>query len=114
MAAQTGVDTSLLSRTRKLIAVTAAPKTLSQGSIRWLSKAGPVLAFTRTSGPETVLVVHNLSNSSANAEAGAANVTSSGPITLFADTGVTDLSGGTGNFHASLSSQRGRGSLRLQ
>jgi glycosidase len=111
VAAETGVDTSLLSRTRKLIAVHRGSEALSQGSIRWLSRSGSVLAFSRTSGPETVLVVHNLSDSSANA--GPYNVTSSRPITLFADPGVTDLSGGTGNFHASLSG-RGTGIYRLQ
>jgi hypothetical protein len=40
-------------------------------------------------------------------------VASPGPITLFADPGVTDLSGATGNFHAALSA-RGTGIYRLQ
>jgi len=111
VAAETGADTSLLSRTRKLIAVHRDSKALSQGSIRWLSRSGSVLAFTRTSGPETVLVVHNLGDGAANA--GPYNVASPGPITLFADPGVTDLTGGTGSFHASLGG-RGTGIYRLQ
>jgi alpha-amylase len=108
--AETGVSTSLLSRTRKLIAVHRGSDALSQGSIRWLSRSGSVLAFTRTFNQETVVVIHNLSDGTANA--GPYAVNGSSAVTLFADPGVTDLGGSGGSFHASLSG-RGTGIYRM-
>lgn len=108
--AETAVGTSALSRTRALIGVHHGSNALSQGSIRWLSRNGAVLAFTRTYGQETVLVVHNLSDTSANA--GPYSVSGSTAVTLFADPGVTDLSGSSGSFHASLGG-RGTGIYRM-
>ncbi|HYV49689.1 MAG TPA: alpha-amylase family glycosyl hydrolase [Myxococcaceae bacterium] len=110
VAAETGVDTSLLSRTRKLIAAHRDSNALSQGSIQWLSRSGSVLAFVRRFGSETVVVVHNLSDTSANA--GPYQVSGSAAVTLFADPGVTDLSGSSGSFHASLGG-RGTGIYRM-
>ncbi|HVE83166.1 MAG TPA: alpha-amylase family glycosyl hydrolase [Myxococcales bacterium] len=111
VAAQAGSSASLLARTRKLIAVHHGSEALSQGSIKLYSRSGQVLAFTRTSGPETVLVIHNLGDSGATA--GPYALSAAGATTLFADPGVTDLSGSSGSFHASLAG-RGTGIYRMQ
>ena len=106
VAAQTNVATSPLDRTRRLIAARHGSEALSQGSIQFLSRTGPVLAFTRQSDPETVLVVHNLGDSGASA--GPFSIAGSSAVTLFADPGATDLSGGGGSFRASVGA-RGTG-----
>jgi hypothetical protein len=62
--------------------------------------ATPVLAFLRTHGDETVLVVHNLSDTFA--VGGPWGFSASGFDRLFADAGVADPSGGSGNWRVAL------------
>jgi alpha-amylase len=63
VAAQTGNPASLLSHYRKLIRARKSSKALREGSLELLTSgvaSDPVLAFTRESPGERVLVLHNL------------------------------------------------------
>ena len=60
VAAQTGDPASLLSHYRRLVRARHASPALAHGELSLLSSEGPLLAFVSTSGPERVLVVHNL------------------------------------------------------
>jgi glycosidase len=112
VAAQRDVAGSLLARYRRLIAVRKSSDALSQGSIT-LHGAGAssVLAFVRASGPERVLVLHNLGDSGATV--GPLDVAAAGGTTLFADPGVSDLGGSSGALRATLSA-RGTGIYALR
>jgi maltose alpha-D-glucosyltransferase/alpha-amylase len=62
VASQAARDDSLLSRVRRLIAVGRAHAAFARGSIEFMpTGSDAVLAFTRTYGDETVVVVANLS-----------------------------------------------------
>ncbi len=70
VAAQTGDPNSLLSYYRRLIQVRHTSAALKKGDFNLLTpgdRSAPVLAFTRLSGKERVLVVHNLTSGEAQA-----------------------------------------------
>jgi len=81
VASQTGDPASLLSRYRQLIRVRQGSAALRRGATAPLTTGSPaLLAFTRTSGAETVLVVHNLSAAPATAAALAAPGATATPL----------------------------------
>jgi glycosidase len=66
VAVETGDPSSLLSYYRQLIHLRHASAALKKGDLKLLTpgdRSAPVLAFTRQSGKERVLVVHNLGTS---------------------------------------------------
>jgi alpha-amylase len=70
VAAQAGDPASILSRYRQLIRVRQGSAALRRGALGPLTSGSPaLLAFTRATPGETVLVVHNLSGASATAAA---------------------------------------------
>lgn len=85
VAAQASDPGSLLSRYRALIHARHASPAISRGSLQILSGAGPVLAWVATSGPERVLVAHNLGAQAASATL-ALTTASADPI--FVDAGA--------------------------
>ncbi|MHB8800614.1 MAG: alpha-amylase family glycosyl hydrolase [Thermoanaerobaculia bacterium] len=114
VAAQRNDPSSLLSRYRSLIRVRTSSEALRKGEIVLLSgKSGvtPVLAYLRKSGGETVLVVHNLSDSFQSA--GPLAVSASSFERVFADQGAADPSGGAGEIRVFLPG-RGTGIWRVR
>lgn len=97
VAAQRNDPSSLLSRYRSLIRARTSSKALRKGEITLLSaRSGvtPFLAFLRASAGETVLVVHNLSDSFQSA--GPFAVPGGSFERVFADPGAADPSGAPG------------------
>ena len=82
-----------------------------RGDITPLETGAQILAFVRDSGDERVLVVHNVSDSSINA--GPLAVTAGAFEIVYADTGVSDPSGGSGAWHVTLP-QRSSGVWRIR
>jgi len=114
VAAQRSDPASLLSRYRSLIRARTSSEALRKGEIVLLSgRAGvtPFLAFLRRSAGETVLVVHNLSDSFQSA--GPLAVTGSSFERVFADPGAADPSGGPGEVRVFLPG-RGTGIWRVR
>lgn len=100
VAAQSQDPASLLSRYRNLLRARKSSAALTRGGLTALTSGpSPVLAFLRTAPGETVLVVHNLSASSASAGPFDAQGNSADPI--FADPSVS-LSGGDRSWRATL------------
>lgn len=99
VATQTNDSSSLLSRYRALIAARKSSSALKKGSIELLNTNSSVLAFLRKSGDETVLVVHNLSDSFGSS--GAMNFPASSFETIFSDASITP-GGGSGSWSVSL------------
>jgi glycosidase len=97
-AAQVTDSESLWTHYRKLIAARHDSLALSQGTLEVLAPAGKVLAFTRTSASEMVVVVHNLASS---AQTVALAVKGSALKPLFVDPGV-EASKAEGGFSVSL------------
>lgn len=95
VAAETADAASLLSRYRALLRARKASPALLHGDATPLTSGNPaVLAFLRSGGGETVLVVHNLGAAAATAGPFAAGGTSADP--LFVDTGASaSRSGGS-------------------
>jgi alpha-amylase len=100
VASQTDDPRSLLSYYRNWIAARKHSAALMKGDITPLETGSQVLAFTRDSGDERVLVVHNLSDSSVSA--GPLAVNGSEFETVYADPGVSDPSGGSGAWRVAL------------
>ena len=77
-------STSLLNWTRRLIEVRRATKTFGRGSIELLKPDNHrVLAFTRTLGRDTVLIVNNLAGTAQVAELDLARLAGAIPIEMF-------------------------------
>lgn len=85
---QTGDSSSLLSRYRALIRTRKSSDALRRGTLKPIDTDARLLAFTRTSAGDRVLVVHNLSDSLVSADLGV-----EAGQTLFADPGAS-ASGG--------------------
>jgi glycosidase len=114
VAAQTGDPSSLLSRYRSLIRVRKDAPALAKGDLVLLSATSgvsPVLAFLRTTSKETVLVVHNLSDSFVSAGPFAVDGTSF--ERLFADAGTADPNGAPGAIRVAMPG-RGTGIWRVK
>jgi alpha-amylase len=111
VAAQLADPSSLLSRYRTLIRVRQASAALRRGALGPLTSGSPaLLAFTRVEGADTVLVVHNLSGSSATSAA--LPVPGAAATPLDAAPGAT-LAGGAGSWTATVPA-RGSGIWRIQ
>jgi glycosidase len=95
---QTGSAGSLLSRYRALIHTRNGSPALRHGSLELLNTNGSVLAFLRRTEGETVLVVHNVSDSFTQANMAFAGA---GFDTLYSDVAVTP-SGASGGWSVSL------------
>jgi len=77
-------STSLLNWTRRLIEVRRLTKVFGRGTIEFLKPANHrVLAFTRTLGRDTVLVVNNLAGTAQVAELDLARLAGAIPIEMF-------------------------------
>jgi maltose alpha-D-glucosyltransferase/alpha-amylase len=84
VASQERHPASLLNWTRRLIEVRRSARVFGRGSIQLLKPANHrVLAFTRTSGRETVLAVNNLSGTAQAAELDLSNLAGAIPIEMF-------------------------------
>lgn len=111
VADQTGDPASLLSRYRTLIRLRQGSAALRRGAIGPLDTGGPaLLAFTRATAGETVLVVHNLSGAAATSAA--LPVAGAAATPLYAPAGAT-LSGAEGARVVALPA-RGSGVWRLE
>ena len=76
--------TSLLNWTRRLIEVRRSTQVFGRGTIQFLKPANHrVLAFTRASGRETVLVVNNLAGTAQVAELDLSSLAGAIPIEMF-------------------------------
>ncbi|WP_375742865.1 alpha-amylase family glycosyl hydrolase [Corallococcus interemptor] len=105
---------SLLSRYRSLIHARQGSEALRNGGLRLFTATTGVsrtLAFVRTLDDEQVLVVHNFSNSQESVGPFDVEATTAEP--LFVDPGVTQLTGGTGAWKASIPA-RATGIWRLR
>ena len=105
---------SLLSRYRSLIQARQGSEALRNGGLRLFTATTGVsrtLAFVRTLDDEQVLVVHNFSSSQESV--GPFNVEATTAEPLFVDPGVTQLTGGTGAWKASIPA-RSTGIWRLR
>ncbi|PTL82924.1 alpha-amylase family glycosyl hydrolase [Vitiosangium sp. GDMCC 1.1324] len=103
VAAQSSNPGSLLSRYRELIRARHASAVLERGGLKLLTSTQgrtPTLAFLRTLGDEQVLVVHNLSDSSATA--GPFALEGESAEVLFADSSVGSLERGGGGWSITL------------
>ncbi|AFE08049.1 alpha-amylase 3 [Corallococcus coralloides DSM 2259] len=112
--AQRSNPRSLLSRYRSLIHARQGSEALRNGGLRLFTATTGVsrtLAFVRTLDDEQVLVVHNFSNSQESVGPFDVEATTAEP--LFVDPGVTQLSGGTGAWKASIPA-RSTGIWRLR
>jgi glycosidase len=110
VAAETGDPASLLSRYRSLIRARRGSAALSRGDLALLPTRGPVLAFLRRGGGETVLVAHNLGAAPAEAVGLAAPGAAVEP--LFADP-AAGLARDAGGWRVTLP-PRGSGAWRLR
>jgi maltose alpha-D-glucosyltransferase/alpha-amylase len=82
--AQRAKHGSLLNRMRKMIQVRKAHPAFGRGEVRFLEPANQaVLAYTRTYGDETILVVNNLSSDPQSVELELTGGTDAQPIDLF-------------------------------
>jgi len=111
VASQMNDPGSLLSYYRNWIAARKRSTGLMKGDITPLETGTQILAFTRDSGDERVLVVHNLSDSVV--DAGPMNVSAAGFETIYADTGVSDPSGASGAWRVTLP-PRSSGAWRIR
>ncbi|NPC74591.1 alpha-amylase [Corallococcus sp. AB004] len=105
---------SLLSRYRSLIHARQGSEALRNGGLRLFTATtgmSRTLAFVRTLDDEQVLVVHNFSTSQESVGPFDVEATTAEP--LFVDPGVTQLSGGTGAWKASIPA-RSTGIWRLR
>jgi glycosidase len=105
---------SLLSRCRELIRARRSTSALRQGGIEVLAPASPqpaVLAFTRRSAAETVVVAHNLGGETVTA--GPWPVKAASCERIFADPGVGDAAGSPAGWSAPLP-PRGSGIWRCR
>ncbi|MCY1030317.1 alpha-amylase family glycosyl hydrolase [Corallococcus sp. BB11-1] len=105
---------SLLSRYKALLRARQGAEALRTGDLRLFTPTtGPsaTLAFVRTVDDEQVLVVHNFST--AQVTAGPFDVEGTTVEPLFADTGVSTLTGGSGAWKATVPA-RGTGIWRVQ
>jgi glycosidase len=109
VASQTGEAGSLLSRYRTLIHTRNASPALRRGNLELLSTNDSVLSFLRRTEGDTVLVVHNVSDSFTQATVA---VTGSRFETLFSDVAMTP-SGASGGWTVSLP-PRATGIWRVQ
>jgi alpha-amylase len=102
VAAQTSSRSSLLWRYRDLIRLRHSSSALAKGTLELLTPAtsSPTLAFLRLNAAERVLVVHNLTDSFVTG--GPYAVTANGSERLFADEGVADPSGPSGDWRVTL------------
>jgi glycosidase len=103
VASQTPNSASLLAHYRDLIAARKSSAALMQGSLQMLSIASgssPVLAFLRKTAQETVLVVHNVSDSFA--VAGPFNVSALSAETIYTDGSVGAPMGASGQWSVAL------------
>jgi alpha-amylase len=100
VASQTNDPGSLLSYYRSWIDARKHSAGLMKGDITPLDSGAQILAFVRDSGGERVLVVHNLSDSSVNA--GPLAVSAGAFETIYADSGVTAPTGGSGAWSVAL------------
>ena len=100
VASETDDARSLLSYYRNWIGARKRSPALLHGDITPLETGTQVLAFVRNSGDERVLVVHNLSN--AAVDAGPIAVDAASFETIYSDSGVPALTGGSGAWHVAL------------
>lgn len=95
VAAQSADPASLLSRYRQLIRARQGSAALRRGGLTPLASGSPaLLAFTRATAGETVLVVHNLSGAAVTSSALSAPGTTAAPV--FADPGAAAVRGADG------------------
>ncbi len=114
VASQRADPSSLLSRYRSLIRARASSEALRMGETVLVSRTDgvtPFLAFLRRSADETVLVVHNLSDSFQSA--GPFAVPGSSFERVFADPGAADPSGASASIRIYLPG-RGTGIWRVR
>ena len=111
VASQTSDPRSLLSYYRNWIAARKGSEGLLKGDMALLETGSQLLAFIRQSPEERVLVVHNVSDSSANAAAIA--VSANGFETIFADPGVSAPTGTSGAWKVTLPA-RSSGTWRIR
>ena len=110
VASQSSDSSSLLSRYRELIRVRKTSPALQKGSLELLDTGSSMLAFLRKSDTETVLVVHNLTDSFTGS--GTMNFPATGFDVLFGD--INTVPGGaTGAWNVSLP-PRGTGVWRVR
>jgi alpha-amylase len=103
VAAQTSAPGSMLSRYRALIRARQASEALSRGGLKLFTSTSGVsstLAFVRTLGEERVLVVHNLTDSTASA--GPFVVPGTTAEALFTDRNVSELKGSASGWQVNL------------
>jgi len=98
VAAETNDPQSLLSYYRDWIAARKHSPALLRGNIAPLDANDKILAFTRDSGDERVLVVHNLGTSSTDAGPFAGNTLE----LIHADGGVSAPAGSSGAWHMTM------------
>jgi glycosidase len=110
VAAETADPASLLSRYRGLLRARKGSAALARGDAALLPARGPVLAFLRRGGGETVLVAHNLGAAPVETAGLAAPGAAAEP--LFADPGA-GLAREAGGWRAALP-PRGSGAWRLR
>jgi len=110
VASQTDDPRSLLSYYRNWIAARKHSAALLKGDLTPLETDRQILAFIRDSGDERVLVVHNVSDSAANAML---NVNAVGLETIYTDTGVSNPTGSSGAWRIALP-PRSSGAWRLR
>jgi alpha-amylase len=111
VAGESGDAGSLLSRYRALIRARRQSAALRQGEATLLDPNNPsILAFTRTAGAETLLVVHNLGTEPSVTGSLALAAQAAEPV--FLDSGVA-LAGASGAWSVSLPA-RGSGVWRLR
>ena len=99
VASQTNDPTSLLSRYRALIHARTDSAALRRGTFELLGTTQPILAFLRRTPEETVLVVHNMTDTFAST--GTMTFAGTGFDTLFSDVAVTP-SGASGGWSVSM------------
>jgi alpha-amylase len=99
VASQTNDPQSLLSYYRNWIAARKHSAALMKGDIAPIETSAQILAFTRNSNGERVLVVHNLSGAAATVTL---NLNAAGFETVYADTGVVDPTGASGAWQVTL------------
>jgi len=110
VASQTNDPQSLLSYYRNWIAARKRSAALMKGDIAPIETSAQILAFTRNSSSERVLVVHNLSGAAATVTL---NLNAAGFETVYADTGIVDPTGASGAWQVTLPA-RSSGAWRLR
>jgi glycosidase len=100
VASQTNDPQSLLSYYRNWIAARKRSAGLMKGDLTPLDAGPQILAFTRSTSDESVLVIHNLGATTTTAGPFAVSASTLDPV--YADGGVSPPTGGTGAWRVTL------------